>query len=238
MSKRLITASSAATALLIAGAAQAQETTYTFTGGLYETLFPPIDCVVGECATFTTAQRTTVSLTFAAPLAANLPFANRSADIIAYRWSDGVRSTSGPGPTAAIFDARFGTDAAGRPISPSIMLMRTPGPPYLVRTPADPNSRFSYVVIGTTTTWATANFVCTKRGGGDYIPVNGPGSCNGENTDDSSSVARSNVAPVVTISSVGPPAAVPTLSEWSMILFSTVLAGGAALFIQRRRIAG
>lgn len=31
------------------------------------------------------------------------------------------------------------------------------------------------------------------------------------------------------------PAAVPTLSEWAMILFGTLLAGGAALYIQRRR---
>ncbi|MFC5343068.1 IPTL-CTERM sorting domain-containing protein [Brevundimonas staleyi] len=32
------------------------------------------------------------------------------------------------------------------------------------------------------------------------------------------------------------PAPVPTLSEWAMILFGTVLAGGAALYIQRRRM--
>ncbi|WGM31514.1 IPTL-CTERM sorting domain-containing protein [Brevundimonas sp. NIBR11] len=30
-------------------------------------------------------------------------------------------------------------------------------------------------------------------------------------------------------------AAVPTMSEWAMILFGTVLAGGAALYLQRRR---
>ncbi|WP_426039366.1 IPTL-CTERM sorting domain-containing protein [Brevundimonas sp. DC300-4] len=32
------------------------------------------------------------------------------------------------------------------------------------------------------------------------------------------------------------PAAVPTLSEWAMILFGLMLAGGAALYIQRRQI--
>lgn len=32
-----------------------------------------------------------------------------------------------------------------------------------------------------------------------------------------------------------PPAAVPTMTEWAMILFGTILAGGAALHIQRRR---
>ncbi|WGM31962.1 hypothetical protein KKHFBJBL_02213 [Brevundimonas sp. NIBR11] len=29
---------------------------------------------------------------------------------------------------------------------------------------------------------------------------------------------------------------VPTLSEWAMILFGLTLAGGAALYIQRRRL--
>lgn len=32
------------------------------------------------------------------------------------------------------------------------------------------------------------------------------------------------------------PAPVPTMSEWAMILFGTILAGGAALYIQRRRL--
>ncbi|WP_298161459.1 IPTL-CTERM sorting domain-containing protein [Brevundimonas sp.] len=32
-----------------------------------------------------------------------------------------------------------------------------------------------------------------------------------------------------------PPAPVPTLSEWAMILFGLILAGGAALYIQRRQ---
>ena len=36
---------------------------------------------------------------------------------------------------------------------------------------------------------------------------------------------------------VAPPAPVPTLSEWAMILLGVVLAGGAATFIQRRRHA-
>lgn len=36
---------------------------------------------------------------------------------------------------------------------------------------------------------------------------------------------------------VAPPAPVPTLSEWAMILLGVALAGGAALTIQRRRQA-
>ena len=33
------------------------------------------------------------------------------------------------------------------------------------------------------------------------------------------------------------PAPIPTLSEWAMILFGMILAGGAALFVQRRQTA-
>lgn len=41
---------------------------------------------------------------------------------------------------------------------------------------------------------------------------------------------------VLGVAAAPPPAPVPTLSEWAMILFGTVLAGGAALYIQRRRL--
>lgn len=36
--------------------------------------------------------------------------------------------------------------------------------------------------------------------------------------------------------SLGAPAAVPTMTEWAMILFGLILAGGAAAIIQRRRM--
>ncbi len=39
----------------------------------------------------------------------------------------------------------------------------------------------------------------------------------------------------VAVDFAGGPAPVPTLSEWAMILFGLILAGGAALHIQRRR---
>lgn len=54
-------------------------------------------------------------------------------------------------------------------------------------------------------------------------------------------VTNVTVAPVLdpqglgTIVNDDTPTPVPTLSEWAMILFGTILAGGAALYIQRRR---
>ncbi len=43
-------------------------------------------------------------------------------------------------------------------------------------------------------------------------------------------------AETYTLTAGVPPATIPTLSEWAMILFGTVLAGGAALYIQRRQL--
>lgn len=40
---------------------------------------------------------------------------------------------------------------------------------------------------------------------------------------------------ILTPTAVPPPAPVPTLSEWAMILFAVLMAGGAALYLQRRR---
>ena len=47
--------------------------------------------------------------------------------------------------------------------------------------------------------------------------------------------AGSNAASSRLVLNTSQPAPVPTLSEWAMILFGTILAGGAALYIQRRR---
>lgn len=40
-----------------------------------------------------------------------------------------------------------------------------------------------------------------------------------------------------TVTEVAAPVTVPTLTEWAMILFGVMLAGGAAVMVQRRRLA-
>lgn len=58
------------------------------------------------------------------------------------------------------------------------------------------------------------------------------------------SIVATSGGPVQIISNTGPlptfsstlPATVPTLSEWAMILFGVLLAGGAAMMVQRRRL--
>jgi hypothetical protein len=145
--------------------------------------------------------------------------------------SDGVRTTTGPGANAALSRVNIATNASGLPSSYSLIAQRTPGPPYLVATPSDPNSRASLVSISNFDSGAVGNIICMSRGSeGGGVNVCGD---TDYNSDDNSSFAGSSNPSVVTLTSGA--AAVPTLSEWALILFGLILAGGAALYIQRRR---
>jgi len=221
--------------LMSAGTASAQATTYTFQSPLYTTIFNSGGCTVGECATYTAAQRATVALTFAVPLAPNLANTDVSALVTSFTTDDGVRTTVGPSAQSAISEARATTDGAGTVTDFLVWVQRTPGPPYPVNTPADPNSRVSYVYLdvagGTADVWGNA--VCLVRG----APSAGspPHTCTFMVADADESEA--GATGVITVSAAPAMAPVPTLSTWAMILFALMLAGGAAVIVQRRRRA-
>ena len=76
--------------------------------------------------------------------------------------------------------------------------------------------------------------VCTLSGG--VVSFIGNGTCT-IHADQAGNDGNSP-APRVTVSIlVAAPTAVPTLSEWAMMVFGTLLAGGGALYIRRRRFA-
>lgn len=236
MLRILSTLAIAAFAVAFATAASAQAT-YTFQGGLYNTISNSGACTVGECTTFTGAHRATASITFAGPLAANLTAADVSAQVTSFTFSDGVTTTAGPNALSSTYRVNVTTNAVGVLTSYSILLQRTPGPPYNANTQSDPNSRFSYVVLNPAGSQGVANTVCYVRGaGGSALDAAtfGPGNCNDFLVDPESSVGTANSPTVVTAPPL--PATVPTLSEWAMILFALLLAGGAALMIHRRQI--
>ncbi len=97
----------------------------------------------------------------------------------------------------------------------------TPGPAGLTLTPQFGGA----TLAGTPTTAGTTDFIVRF-------------------TSDNFFCGTPPCAPIITdvpfrltVQATGP-APVPTLSEWAMILFGTVLAGAAALTIQRRRQFG
>ena len=72
--------------------------------------------------------------------------------------------------------------------------------------------------------------------GGTYVSSQvGTGTCVSQAGGVCTAATTSNRANNVTITTVAA-ATVPTMTEWAMILFGTILAGGAALAIQRRRL--
>lgn len=77
---------------------------------------------------------------------------------------------------------------------------------------------------GTTVRLAIINVLQSTSGGAGAHVANGY-----------SVIGASNVRAVVVVVAP-PPAPVPTLSEWALILFGLFLAGGAALMIQKRRL--
>ena len=85
----------------------------------------------------------------------------------------------------------------------------------------------------------------TLRGGtGDDVLVGGPGAdiLDGNSGSDRRGDTQLSNCGADTLSSIetdscAAPAPVPTVSEWAMILLGALLAGGAALTIQRRRMA-
>lgn len=217
-----------------AGQAAAQATTYNFTGGLYDVVNNNTTCTVGDCATYTTAQQPTASITFAAPLAANLTNVDVSAQVTSFTFNDGGGTpvTTGPGATGSIHLLLVSTNGAGALIGYNFVLERTPGPPYSVGSFVDPNSRISLLQIGSLGSSTQANLVCTVRA--PNAAGSSAGNCAAGAVDTNVSNSSSSAPSTFTVTSL---ATVPTLSEWAMILFVLLLIGGAVVNIQRRRTA-
>jgi len=154
--------------------------------------------------------------------------------VISYSFDDGVRSTSSPNANAALAEFNIATDSAGLPLEYEIEVQRVAGPPYLVNVSNDPNSRVSSVIANDFSMGVQSNYICNQRGG----TFSQPRYCLVGTPDAGYSSASTGVATVTVAPAAVPPTvmAVPTLSEWAMILFGTVLAGSAAVVLQQRQI--
>ena len=232
--KRLSGLAVALVVLIFANAAVAQTYNYIFTTPNYTNVTNASGpCSIGDCVNFTGAQNLVVTLRFSAPLAANLPVADRTATLVSYTINDGVRITEGHSDGAAIWAVNIGTDAAGIPNSWNISLQRVPPEPYDISTDqtANETQRVSSYIVNMIESRIMANSNCSIR---DPGPVTnpGPGRCQLVGTE--TVHGSSAVTGIATVSTVFPPT-IPTLSEWTMILLAVLLVAGAGLILVRRR---
>lgn len=237
---RSLAAAAAATVLFGAGHAAAQATNYTISGGNWTTVTNAGACAVGECNTYTTGMSPGGTLTLSAPLPANAVNYDFGPNITALALTDGVR-TYNLGASTNIYQATATTDAGGNVTNFFIRVQRIIGPPYPTNTPADPNSRISTLRIDINDADTINNRTCATRGAGSSAASlsAAAGSCSVLAAPDGNESTASVVSPFsfVVAAPPPPPATVPTLSEWAMILFGLLLAGGAAVHVQRRRAA-
>lgn len=95
----------------------------------------------------------------------------------------------------------------------------------------------SFVTVGNTSVISIKLDPVPSMGAVNYlVPVIVTGTCQRATGGKCDLVTAIGQATNVTISSAAP-AAVPTMSEWAMILMGVLLAGGAAVVVQRRRLA-
>lgn len=194
--------------------------TYSFSGPNYLPGhiddFTAAPCAAGsQCANFTTAMRQQGSFTTAVALQPNLANANIAALITSYSFSDGLTQYTSGGSNDYLLFAQVSTDNMGNIVAQNIILGK----------------------------WQTASHGVADRV--DSIAVNNisghnalcdavtpSGVCNLDHNDTSSSAAAAFTNNGWTTTQAAA-TAVPTLSEWSLLLLAALL--GVAGLRQRRK---
>lgn len=234
MIKHALLGAVGAMALMAASPVFAAPATYTLATPNYSNLING-PCAVGNCGlTYTAAQSMSGTVTFAAPLAANLTNADVGTQITAYSINDGQQVFSSASAEGRIGIAMVSTNAAGALTSFSFQFQRLHGTaPYTINDSNDASSRVSTAYFQSAQASVMNNSICGARGvGGSLSAAAGADACwsfSGQSNQADAFGAVTFIPPA--------PAAVPTLSEWAMILLGLAFAGGAALHLQFRRRA-
>lgn len=221
-----------------ASAAQAQST-YSYTGAVYAGFTNFTTCQAGDCEDFLPGQNVSVSFQTASPLAPNLSSANIASLVTSFSATDGLTTYSSAEPQSYVFRLIVSTDVTGAMTSADVTVLRdqtatlaaAPGSaPF-----SNPNTKLdSLVVAADGTSFARHNATCDSIG---VAPSGRLNSCLTFKLVDPGISSATASAPVLWVSP--PPmgvAAVPTLSEWAMILLGLTLAGYAALTVASSRV--
>lgn len=227
--------------LLLAAPAMAQPVTYYVRSTPYDSVGNFTACPLGGCtANYATSQRLNGTITFVAPLAANLADDDVDMQIDSFSISDGQNTYTDAQFFINVFvqSARVSTDGAGNLTAFEFKFDKTNGTPYGVGSYTDPKARVSYIWFSSAPApgmvVVASNSTCQTRG--DNVGGNTGGAGCMMAWDTANQGTSSANATGVTMSLTPPaPAPVPTMSEWAMILLGVLLASGAALQLQRRR---
>ena len=210
---------------LLATASAFAATTYTYTG-------PAYTLVTG---TYTTSMQITGSFTTAAPLAPNLSDVDITGQVTSYSFSDGVNTYTNSDINARIFAFKVSTDASGTITYWGIVLK-------LWESGTSPHStgdKISFMSTMLSTVWgandrAYDEITCITVGDSSYSGVSdvciveAAGSWLGSATVNATGSWTSQTAATAT--------SIPTLSEWGMIILSSLLALGTVLVMRRQRL--
>lgn len=241
---RAFAAMAGATVLsLTAAAPAAAQAVYRIESGTYSTVNDMGGvCSIGPCSPYSLADKVTGTFTVATPFAANLTNFDFGPSLQGFSFDDGAVLYNSTDPRARIGEARVSTDASGNITAYRLVfeVLHGAGSSYPVNDYGDLEARFSYFLYeGGFAAAGRNNNVCLIRSGSSA--ASGPGTClpsNGApgNDIDASSRFTGAATPFTPVLlSYTPPAPVPTMTEWAMILLGVLMAGGAALTIQQRR---
>jgi len=215
-----------ATLLLAANGAQAQSTVYTATSGAYTSKTDFTACVTGPCQNYALAMSASGSFTTASPLAANLISTDVSGSVTSFTFSDGINTYASTNPAVRVYRFQITTNASGAITGSDVFI-------ELWQSGVSPHTagdRFAFVrLIGTSI--AYNNDQCTTVAAS---PAGTADSCTGDTGDTSRSTASGGVVVWTRAISGTTPQAIPTLSEWGLII-SSVLVGLAGFVALRRR---
>ncbi|GEM_PF-859666 len=231
----------AAACLTLAPQAAAQAVTYYVQSAPYDSASNFTACPLGGCTTtYTTSQRVSGSFTIFGALTPNMVDEIVDVRLGDLNLSDGQNAfqTDFLNWSIVAQTAQISTDASGNLTFFEFKFDRMHGLPATVGNAGDPKSYVTSIYLANTPggsyAFVQSNSLCTARGDNTGGNTFGLG-CAAQTSNAAQGASQASASAVTISLTPPPPPAVPTMSEWAMILLGVLLAGGAALQLQRRR---
>ncbi|WP_312783523.1 IPTL-CTERM sorting domain-containing protein [Brevundimonas sp.] len=231
----------AAACLTLASQAAAQTVTYYVQSAPYDSVSNYTGCPLGGCtATYTTSQRVSGSFTIFGALTPNMVDEIVDVRLGDLNLSDGQNTFQTDFLNWSIVSqtAQISTDASGNLTYFEFKFDKMHGSPATFGNAADPKSYVTSIYLGNTAggsyAYVQSNSLCTSRGDNTGGNTYGLG-CATQTSIPAQGASQASASAVTISLTPPPPPTVPTMSEWAMILLGALLAGGAALHLQRRR---